>query len=96
MTATPLARLKNKGLFAVHAECLSAGLTIRETSAKPDMTVGRALMWRHRMLEMPVGHQPRPVQGLLEIDETYFQRSEKGSRKLCRPARGHLPHYLAW
>lgn len=88
-TATPLARLKNKGLLAGYAQCLSAGLTIRETSAKLDMTVDRAFRWRHRMLEMPVGHQPRPVQGLLEIDETYFQRSEKGSRKLARPARGH-------
>ncbi|MBU6440817.1 MAG: IS1595 family transposase [Betaproteobacteria bacterium] len=88
-TGTPLARLKRKDLLAGYAQCLREGLTLRQTAERLDISLDRAFRWRHRFLARPVEHQPGLITGLLEIDETYFQRSEKGSRALTREARGH-------
>lgn len=86
-TGTPLARLRGKSKLAGYAERMAKGLTLRETAKKMEMTLDRAFRWRHRMLANVVGHQPKPIAGLVEIDEAYFKRSRKGERDLGRPAR---------
>jgi transposase-like protein len=86
-TGTALSRLRDKEQFAAYAECLRQGLSIRAAAAKLGLTWDKAFRWRHRFLESVVGQQPIEVPGLLEVDETYFRESQKGSRKLTRLAR---------
>ena len=86
-SGTPLSRLRDKELFAAYAECMRQGLTIRATARELGMTIDKAFRWRHRFLENAVDHQPEKVSGLLEVDETYFRRSQKGSRKMARAPR---------
>lgn len=86
-TGTPLCRLKSKEKFEAYAQCLRKGMTVRKTADELGMSVDRAFRWRHRFLEEAVGHQPKGVAGMLEVDETYFRESQKGSRKLTRPKR---------
>lgn len=86
-TGTPLSHLRDKELFAAYAECMGQGMTIRATARELGMSIDKAFRWRHRFLENAVGHQPEKVSGLLEVDETYFRRSEKGSRKMAREPR---------
>ncbi|MCY0856641.1 IS1595 family transposase [Cupriavidus sp. D39] len=76
-----------KDKFAVNAECMAAGLTVRETAETADVAVSTAYRWRHRFLNAVVAQQPKAVEGLLEADETYFLHSLKGQRKLPRPPR---------
>lgn len=90
VTGTPLARLKDKSKLAAYAECMAEGLTLHATAYRLDITVQKAFRWRHAILARQVGHQPEPITGVLEIDETYFARSYKGSRAMSAARkRGH-------
>lgn len=86
-TGTPLARLSGKHQLAGYAECMSKGYTLRQTACALKMTLDRAFRWRHRMLKEPIGHQPKAVKGILEVDETHFKISRKGQRGLGPAAR---------
>ncbi|OGB41508.1 MAG: hypothetical protein A2W72_01060 [Burkholderiales bacterium RIFCSPLOWO2_12_67_14] len=86
-TGTPLSRLRDKEQFDAYADCMRQGLSVRAAAARVGLTVDKAFRWRHRFLQSVVPHQPKGVVGLLEVDETYFRESQKGSRKLTRPAR---------
>lgn len=87
VTGTPLAGLRAKHKLAQNAECMADSLTVRETAERLEVSVSTAFRWRHRFLRAIVSQQPRQVEGLLEVDETYFLYSRKGQRKLDRPAR---------
>jgi transposase-like protein len=86
-SGTPLARLRHKERFYQQGECLAQGLTVREAAAEMDVAVSTAFRLRHRFLTAVVPHQPLHAAGLLEVDETYFAESLKGSRHLPRKAR---------
>ena len=86
-TGTALARLRGKEKLEAYARCLSQGLSVRAAADALDMSVDKAFRWRHRFLKDVAAHQPKRVTGLLEVDETYFRESQKGSRSLTRPAR---------
>ena len=86
-SGTPLSRLRDKEQFDAYADCMRQGLSVRAAAAKVGLTVDKAFRWRHRFLQSVVPHQPKGVAGMLEVDETYFRESQKGSRKLTRPAR---------
>lgn len=86
-TGTPLSRLRDKERFEAYAQCMRKGYTVRQAAAEVGLTLDRAFRWRHRFLSEVVTHQPKGVTGILEVDETYFRESQKGARKLTRPAR---------
>jgi len=81
-TNTPLSRLRNKERFFQMGECLVKGFTLKECAAELDIAESTALRLRHRFLSAVVVHQPKELIGLVEVDETYFRDSQKGSRKL--------------
>jgi transposase-like protein len=66
---------------------MQQGLTIREAADAVEVCRDTAFRWRHRFLENVQDHQPKGITGILEVDETYFRESQKGSRELTRPAR---------
>lgn len=86
-TGTPLARLRHKEKFIQQGQILADGLSVRAAARELGVSLGTALLWRHRFLEAVVAHQPRRVSGLLEADETYIRESQKGSRSMTRPPR---------
>ena len=86
-TGTPLARLSKKHQLAGYAECMAKGFTLRQTAKALKMSLDRAFRWRHRMLALPIGHQPVAIKGILEVDETHFKVSRKGQRGLGPAAR---------
>ncbi len=49
--------------------------------------MGKAFRWRHRFLQGVGYPQTKGVTGMLEVDDTYFRESQKGSRKLTGPSR---------
>jgi transposase-like protein len=87
LTGTPLAQLHKRELWLGNASALVEGLSLRKTAARLGVHVETAFRWRHRFLKAPKTLKPNKLEGTVEADETYFLKSEKGSRKLTRPAR---------
>ena len=87
LTGTPLAQLHKRELWADHAQALVDGISLRKVAARIDVHLETAFRWRHRFLQAPKAVKPTSLEGTVEADETYFLKSEKGSRKLQRPAR---------
>jgi transposase-like protein len=87
LTGTPLARLHKRELWAAHAQTLVEGISLRKVSARIGVDLTTAFRWRHRFLQAPKAVKAKSLEGTVEADETYFLYSEKGARKLRRPAR---------
>ena len=87
LTGTALAQLHKRELWTGHAQALADGTSLRKVAARLDIHLSTALRWRHRFLKAPKTLKPKVLDGTVEADETYFLYSEKGSRRLTRPAR---------
>lgn len=81
LTGTPLMRLREPQKLLAYAQCLSEGLTIRESARRVELTVDRSFRWRHKVLQWIAEHKPQGLTGVVEADETYFAKSYKGQRK---------------
>lgn len=87
LTGTPLAQLHKREVWLGHAGAVVDGLSLRKTAGRLDVHLSTAFRWRHRFLKAPKAVKAKVLDGTVEADETYFLHSEKGSRKLERPAR---------
>jgi transposase-like protein len=87
LTGTPLSQLHKRELWSDHAQALVEGLSLRKVASRLDIHLQTAFRWRHRFLKAPKAVKPKRLEGTVEADETYFLHSEKGTRKLDRPAR---------
>jgi transposase-like protein len=87
LTATPLAQLHKRELWLGNAQALVDGVSLRKVAGRLDIHVETAFRWRHRFLAEPKAVRPAALAGTVEADETYFLYSQKGQRKLDRPAR---------
>ena len=86
LTGTPLARLRKKELWAVFAEGLSEGDTIKGAAARCGVAGSTSFRWRHRFLAA-VKAGSIELKGIVEADETYVLTSRKGAKKLDRKPR---------
>lgn len=87
LTGTPLAQLHKRELWSGHAQALVEGISLRKVASRLDICLETAFRWRRRFLQAPKALKAKELDGAVEADETYFRRSEKGSRKLTRPPR---------
>lgn len=71
----------------VRARATADGKSLRKVAARLNIDLTTAFRWRHRFLKAPKALKPKAIESTIESDETYFLRSEKGSRTLRRPAR---------
>jgi transposase-like protein len=86
-TGTALNGLHHKARLFSFGQCMAEGLSVRDTAQTLGVAVSTAHRLRHRFLDTLVQHQPKALAGLVELDETYFRESFKGSRKMPRDAR---------
>ncbi len=87
LTGTPLAHLHKRELWGAHAQALVEGISLRKVAGRLGVHLETAFNWRHRFLKAPKSLKPKELDGTVEADETYFLHSQKGSRRLERPAR---------
>jgi len=87
LTGTPLAQLHKRELWIGNAQALVDGIALRKVAARLGIHLETAFHWRHRFLTEPKALKPKTLEGTVEADETYFLHSQKGARKLERPAR---------
>ena len=87
LTGTALAGVHHKERLHVFAECMSRGASVCDTAAELKISPSTALRLRHRFLNSITEHQPKALNGMVEVDETFFRESFKGARKLPRESR---------
>src|SRR4051794_23146489 len=85
LTGTSLARLRKKACWLRYGEALAAGMTLAKAAAHCGVHLTTSFRWRHRFLRAPAAAR-EALGGVVEADETFFRRSEKGSRRWRRAA----------
>ncbi len=86
-TGTPLAYLKRIDRWAAFCACVLLGLTIRRAAARLGLHKDTVFRWRHRLLAALRTSESPHLRGTIALEETWFAYSEKGRRRLDRPAR---------
>ncbi|MCJ8314850.1 MAG: IS1595 family transposase [Saccharospirillaceae bacterium] len=61
--------------------------TIRACAEKIGVSTVTAFNWRHRYMQATQHTFEAKLEGIIEVDEMYFRESQKGNKKLTRPAR---------
>lgn len=101
LTNTPLARLRRKGHWVDYARCLREGLSIREAARICGIDPSTSFRWRHRFLTNITSIKAQSLNGIVEVVDVSFPRSEKGSRNIyrvnvvedkCEPHRNNENH----
>ena len=85
LTGTPLARLRKKELWLSYLDCMRESMTLRKCASELGINVKTAFRWRHRITGLLCKDSREQLNGIVEADETYFEKSDKGSRELKRP-----------
>ena len=86
VTGTALSGLHNKDRWLSFGESMARGETILEAAKRCDFDPTTAFRWRHRFLKAAQAVTTK-LKGIVEVDETYVLRSEKGRRDLNRSPR---------
>ncbi len=87
LTGTPLARLRHREKWLPYLQCLLDSRTVRDAARRVDVARSTSFRWRHRFISGVRREGAAQLAGMVEVDETYLLESQKGSRKLNRPAR---------
>ena len=81
LTGTPLERLRRRDAWLDYAQALADGVSLRKAAKRCGIVLDTSFRWRHRFLQLPKQKKATTVSGMVEGDETYFLRSQKGARK---------------
>lgn len=86
LTKTPLAHLRKKELWLKHLELMMSSTVLRDVSKQLAISLPTAFQWRHRFSAWLEQNNTNHLEGIIEMDETYFKKSKKGCKELGRPA----------
>lgn len=87
-TKTHLARLRQPEKWYQYLKGMTHSLTLRPAAKECGITLKTSFRWRHRFLQAIEHDQAGELNGITELDETFFRESFKGQKKnLPRPAR---------
>jgi transposase-like protein len=84
LSKTPLARLRHKERWSDYAKGLLESYSIEKSAKQCNVAISTSFRWRHRMLKVSQEIKAKKLHGIVELDETYFPRSEKGNHSLDR------------
>ena len=87
LSGTPLARLRLREKWLDYLATVLASTSVRAAARQVGVHRNTAFRWRHRFLERPRDERPASLSGIAEADEMFLLESQKGARKLDRPAR---------
>ena len=87
LSGTPLARLRLRGKWLDYLDTVLESKPVRKAASRIGVHRNTAFRWRHRFLEWGKLDRTPQFNGLVEADELFLLESQKGARKLDRPAR---------
>ncbi len=82
LTGTPLAQLHRRDAWLDYAKALADRVSLRKAAKRCGIHLETSHRWRHRFLNTAQDKKAGQVNDIVEADETFFLRSEKGSRKI--------------
>lgn len=82
LTGTPLAHLHRRDAWLKYAQALADGISLRKAAKRCKIALDTSFRWRHRFLKTAKDTKAAAISGIVEVDETYFLKSEKGGRKV--------------
>ena len=82
LTGTPLERLRRRDAWLAYGQALADGISLRKAAKRCGIVLDTAFRWRHRFLELAKSRKATTVSDIVEVDETYFLKSQKGARKV--------------
>ena len=92
LTATPLARLRQRHKWLAQARVLDEGLSVHEAAERLQVAPSTAFRWHHRFLRLAQQAKSALLSGIAEADETFILRSCKGQRVSGRKPRRRGGH----
>ena len=78
LSMTPLARLRLNAKWLTQQGVLQQGLSVHKAAQALDVSPSTAFRWRHRFLRLAQPAKAPEFAGVVEADETFFLRSNKG------------------
>lgn len=88
LTNTPVHYTKHSGhTWTEYLKGMVQGLSIRKCAKLAGISVDTSFKWRHKILHALSEKKDQTLEGIVESDETYVLRSEKGKRGLERKPR---------
>jgi transposase-like protein len=97
LTNTPFSYSKRLECWLPYLRLMRGQTTLRRAAARLGLHLSTSFRWRHRLLDSPGAFQI-PLSGHIEFAEALFAYSEKGNRRLNRPAyvRGGYADKMEW
>lgn len=86
-TGTALAWIKKQDLWPVYIRNMFEGYSLERCAKETGISKQTSFDWRHKILSSLRSLSPREFSGISEVDDIFFNYSEKGSRNLQRKAR---------
>jgi transposase-like protein len=83
LTGTPLAQLHRRDAWLDYARCLVDRISLRKAAELAGVCLQTSFRWRHRFLKASKNKRPKAVSGIVEADETFILKSQKGSRNVA-------------
>ena len=80
LTGTPLETLRRRDAWLDYAQCLADGLSLRKAAKRCKIALDTSFRWRHRFLAVPKDKKAKALSGIVEADETFILKSQKGAR----------------
>jgi transposase-like protein len=86
-TGTALAWIKKQDLWPVYIRNMFEGYSLERCAKETGISKQTSFDWRHKILSSLRSLSPKEFSGISEVDDIFFNYSEKGSRNLQRKAR---------
>ncbi|KZN57788.1 IS1595 family transposase, partial [Pseudoalteromonas luteoviolacea] len=87
LTGTELNGLHHQDKWDHYIETMIDGQFLRQAAHECGIALSTSFRWRHKMLKLTENLTDQRLDGIVEIDETQFNLSEKGCRSLNREPR---------
>ncbi len=87
LTGTELNGMHHQDKWEHYIETMLHGTFLRPAAAECGISLTTSFRWRHKFLKLTDNLTDHRLEGIVEIDETHFNLSEKGNRSLGRKAR---------
>jgi len=87
LTGTELNGMHHQDKWEHYVETMLEGTYLRKAAKECGIALTTSFRWRHKFLKLTDRLTDQRLEGIVEIDETYFNLSDKGSRTLGRKAR---------
>lgn len=78
---------KSIDVWKDYIDLMIEGKSLRKIASALNINLKTAFYWRHKILDTLNKKSSDKLSGIVEADEAFFSKSDKGNKKLVRPAR---------